>query len=133
MIDQITVFLENKQGHLAELCRTLSDAGVNMQALTIAETKDYGVVRIIADDTDKALAALKEAGIAGRAAKVTAVELPNEPGALARLLELLDAHGYDVHYGYCFGVGEGKAIDVLKIHRADEAAALIEDAGYRLL
>lgn len=133
MIDQITVFLENKQGHLADLCRTLSDAGVNMRALTIAETKDYGVVRIIADDTEKGMEALREAGYAGQRSKVTAVELPNEPGALARLLELLDKHGFDVHYGYCFGVGEGKAIDVLKIHRAEEAAALIEDAGYKLV
>lgn len=133
MIDQITVFLENKQGRLADLCRTMADAGVNMRALSIAETSDYGVVRIIADDTAAALAALKDRGFAGNVAKVTAVELPNEPGALARLLELLDAHGYDVHYGYCFSVGDGKAIDVLKIHRAEEAAEVIEEAGYRLL
>ena len=133
MIDQITVFLENKRGRLADLCRTMADAGVNMRALSIAETSDYGVIRIIADDTEKARAALKAEGFAGSVAKVTAVELPNEPGSLARLLELLDQHGYDVHYSYCFSIGEGKAIDVLKIHRAEEAAEVIEEAGYRLL
>jgi len=100
MIDQITVFLENKRGRLADLCRTLSDSGVNMQALSIAETTDYGVVRIIADDTDRAVEALKAADITGRRTQVTAVELPNEPGALANLLEILDEHGYNVHYGY---------------------------------
>lgn len=133
MIDQITVFLENKRGRLAALCRTLADAGVNMRALSIAETTDYGVVRIIADDTEKAVEALGEAGIMSRCTKVTAVELPNRPGALADLLDLLDEHGYNVHYGYCFSIGEGKAIDVLKIHRAQEASAVIEAAGYTLL
>jgi hypothetical protein len=133
MIDQITVFLENKRGHLAALCRTMADANINMRALSIAETTDYGVVRIIADDTDRAVDALRAAGLVCRRTQVTAVELPNKPGALADLLELLDEHGYNVHYGYCFSIGDGKAIDVLKIHRAQEAAAIIQAAGYTLL
>jgi len=133
MIDQITVFLENKRGRLSALCKTLGDAGINMRALSIADTTDYGVVRIIADKPAEATQALIEAGFAGKLAKVTAVKIENEPGGLARLLALLDERGYNVHYGYCFSTERDAAIDVLKIHRAAEAEAYLAEQGFTLL
>ena len=79
MIDQITVFLENKEGRLASLTRAMGDAGINMHALTIADTSDYGLVRIIADKPQAAVAALTEAGYRASLTKVSAIAVPTSP------------------------------------------------------
>ena len=135
MIMQLTVFLENTEGRLAALCRTLADAGVNMSALTIAETSDYGIVRIICDNVFQAVDVLDESGFRATKTKVLAVEVPDRPGALAELLEALGSTGVNIEYGYCFLNDNDKAIDVLKIKPADRAAAeaAIEGAGFKLL
>ena len=136
MVDQITVFLDNAEGRLSALCRSLADGGVNMSALTIADTADYGVVRIICDEPARALEVLEGAGYRVITTKVSAISVPNEPGGLARLLDTLDELKLDIEYGYCFSVGESRAVDVLKIRgaeKADEAAKVIEAAGFQLL
>ena len=136
MIDQITVFLENSEGRLAALCRTLADASVNMSALTIADTTDYGVVRIICDDPNRALEVLNEADFRAVATKVSAIAVPNEPGGLAKLLNTLDNLKLNIEYGYCFSVNGETAVDVLKIRgaeQADEATKALEEAGFKLL
>ena len=135
MIMQLTVFLENSEGRLAALCRTLADAGVNMDALTIAETSDYGVVRIICDNVFHAVDVLEDAGFRATKTKVLAVELPDRPGALAELLEALDTTKVNIEYGYCFQSNGDVAIDVLKIKPEDRAAAeeAISGAGFKLL
>ena len=136
MVDQITVFLENSEGRLAALCRTLADAQVNMSALTIADTADYGVVRIICDDPQRALQVLNEANYRALATQVSAIQVPNEPGGLSRLMETFDKLDLNIEYGYCFSVNGNTAVDVLKINgveQAAEAAQAIEDAGFRLL
>ena len=102
MIDQITVFLENAEGRLSALCRTLAEANVNMSALTIADTADYGVVRIICDDPALALDALNAADYRAVATKVSAIAVPNEAGGLSKLLDTLDALNLNIEYGYCF-------------------------------
>ena len=133
MIDQLTVFLENSEGRLAALCRVLADAKVNMYALTIADTTDYGIVRIICDDPEKAVNALSEQDYRAVVTKVAAIGVPNEPGGLAKLLDLLDELDINIEYGYCFSIKDDMAVDVLKIHGADEAVAAIEAAGFKLL
>lgn len=136
MIDQITVFLENAEGRLSALCRTLADANISMMALTIADTADYGVVRIICDNPEGAIAALSDANYRVMSTKVSAIEVPNVPGGLARLLDTLDELNLNIEYGYCFSVGTEKAVDVLKIRGAaevDEATKAIEAAGFKLL
>ena len=136
MIDQITVFLENSEGRLAALCRTLSDANVNMSALTIADTADYGVVRIICDNPDKALDVLAAADFRAIATKVSAIQVPNRPGGLSDLLATLASLNLNIEYGYCFSVNGETAVDVLKIRgeaNNDEAAKIIEEAGFKLL
>ena len=90
MIEQITVFLENSEGRLAALCRTLADANVNMHSLVIADTTDYGVVRIICDDPARALEVLGQADYRAISTKVAAIGVPNVPGGLAKLLDKLD-------------------------------------------
>ena len=135
MIDQITVFLENSEGRLSALCRTLADANVNMSALTIADTTDYGVVRIICDDPQRALEVLNESDYRAVATKVSAIQVPNEAGGLARLLDTLDSLKLNIEYGYCFSVAGDIAVDVLKIRgdRTEEAVQAIEAAGFKLL
>lgn len=135
MIMQLTVFLENSEGRLAALCRTLADANINMSALTIAETSDYGIVRIICDNVFEAVDVLENAGFRATKTKVLAVEVPDRPGALAELLEALGSTNVNIEYGYCFLANGDKAIDVLKIKPQDRKAAedAIRGAGFKLL
>ncbi len=115
MIEQLTVFIQNEKGRLSGLCRTLADAGINMHDLFIADTSDFGVVRVFCDTPQAAARLLDEAGYRASVTKVLAVRVPNEPGGLARLLETIEDAGANIEYGYCFSRGEATAIDVLKV------------------
>ena len=123
MISQLTVFLQNEKGRLAAACRAISDAGINMHSLFLADTQDFGVVRLLVDHPKQAAEALRNAGYRATITPVTAVRVPNRPGGLAELLDFIDSENVNVEYGYCFSVGEGYAIDVLK---TDEDAQLEE-------
>ena len=133
MVSQITAFLENSKGRLADLCRTVGDAGVDMYALTIAETSDYGLIRIICSDPEKAVSALKSADFRATITNVMAVAVPNVPGGLASLLETLDANNLNIEYGYCFLLKGETAVDVLKIRDAEKAVDVITTAGFTSL
>lgn len=133
MVRQVTVFLENDKGHLAALTRALADADVNMEALTIAETSDYGLVRIVCDTPDAAREALEAAGFRALVTNVIAVTVPNRPGGLADLLDVLDEAGLNIEYGYCFSAKEGEAVDVLKVAEPERATAALKAAGYEVL
>ena len=89
VIHQISIFLENRAGSLSEITRILADSGVNLRALSIAETSDYGVLRIIADDTEKATSILLEKGCILSKTPVFVVAVPDEPAGLSKVLELL--------------------------------------------
>lgn len=133
MIDQLSVFLENQPGRLAELCRALGDAGVNMKALMVADTQEFGVVRIICDGPRAARSVLEEAGFGVSIASVIAVEVPHRPGGLADVLEALGAQGVNVEYAYCFiEPSADAAIDVLKVDD-DRAAVVLRQAGFRVM
>ncbi len=133
MIDQITVFLENKEGHLADLVRTVAKAGVNMEALTVADTSAYGLVRIICGDPACALKALDEAGYRATLTKVIAVNVENVPGGLAKLLDVLDEQDVNIEYAYCFSHQSAGALDILKVRNANAAVKAIEDAGFAMI
>ena len=115
MISQLTVFLENEKGRLAAACRTVADAGINMHALNLADTADFGVVRMLTDTPEAAAETLRQAGYQASVTSVLAVRVPDLPGGLASLLEFMDAQEANIEYGYCFSVNEGIAIDVLKV------------------
>lgn len=121
MISQLTVFLENEKGRLAAACRAVADAGINMHSLFLADTQDFGVLRLLVDNPKRAVEALREAGYRATITPVTAVRVPNRPGGLAELLEFMDRENVNVEYGYCFTVGQDTAVDVLK---TDEDATL---------
>jgi hypothetical protein len=133
MIEQISVFLENTTGRLAECCRALGNAGINMRALMVADTEDFGVVRIICDHPTKARETLEEAGFGVSTTPVIAVEIPDSPGGLADVLETLGAQRMNVEYAYCFVEPRGDAaVDVFKVDDAS-AGEMLRSRGYRVL
>ncbi|MEG2850864.1 MAG: amino acid-binding protein [Raoultibacter sp.] len=115
MIDQLTVFLANEKGRLASACRVIADAHINMHALFLADTQDFGVARIFCDTPHKAAEVLVAQGYRATVTPVLGVEVPNHPGGLAQLLEFFDAQDVNIEYGYCFSVNGDTAIDVLKV------------------
>ncbi|MDO4807943.1 MAG: ACT domain-containing protein [Coriobacteriales bacterium] len=133
MLEQVTVFLENDKGRLRALTRVLADAQVNMYALTIAETSDYGLVRIVCDDPEGAVEALRAADMRAIVTKVLAVEVPNRPGGLADLLGVFEQLDLNIEYGYCFSVKGATAVDVLKVADPERSMAALKDAGYNLV
>lgn len=128
-VKQISVFLENRPGKLAEFTETLSENNINLRALSLAEAEDFGIVRIIVDDVYNASTVLKDANYVFSITKVLAVEIPDEPGALSKTIRVLGDSDVNVEYMYAFTttrkgyaymifrVGDNqKAIDVLQKH-----------------
>ena len=115
-IHQISVFLENRTGQLAEITRLLADKGIDLRAISIAETADYGLARMIVDDSHKASAILLEHGDILSMTPVWAVEVPDRPGGLAEVLSVLAENHVDVEYMYSlFAHQESKAYMVMRI------------------
>ena len=122
-VEQISVFIENKFGRLAEVTRILGDAGVNIRTLSLADTSDFGILRLIVDHTDQAKSALKERGFTVSKTEVVAVEIPDRPGGLADVLQALDEEGINVEYMYAFV--ERNAENAVMIFRFDETRKAI--------
>ena len=132
-VNQISVFVENKSGALAQITKELSDGGVNMRALSIAETQDFGVLRFIADDEDKAAAVLHYAGHVLSVTPVLAVVIQDEPGSLAKTLGILADADIDVEYTYAFLTPRpGTACMIFRVKDNDAAAQVLRDAGVTL-
>lgn len=130
MIEQVSVFLENKSGRLAELTRVLGDAGINMRALMVADTSEFGVVRIVCDRPHEAVRALEGVGFGASLTDVVAIEVPDRPGGLADVLDVLGAEGLNVEYAYCFIDPSGSAaIDIVRVDDSARAAAALRAAG----
>lgn len=133
---QVSVFLENKSGRLAEVCRVLGDAGVNMRALCIADTSDFGILRLIVDDPARATKLLQERGFGVGEADVLALVVPDRPGGLASVLALLRDGGVNVEYMYAFFITvDGDAVVLFRIDDEQIAStlALLEEKGVRTL
>ena len=132
MIAQLTVFLENQKGRLASACRAIADAGINMHALFLADTTDFGIARIFCDRPEQAARTLTEAGLRATLTPVIAIRVPNEPGGLATLLELCDRENLNIEYSYCFLEGDAEAIDIVKIDD-DGAEQVLADGGFTIV
>lgn len=129
-VKQISIFLENTKGRLAEVTRLLAARGVNIRALSLADTADFGVLRIIVNDPDACLAALKESGMIAQVTEVLAVEMADKPGGLSRVLAALDAAGLNVEYMYAYVEKTGdNAIVICKIDDKERAARVLAENG----
>ena len=106
LIKQLSIFLENKSGRFTEIARLLGDAGVNMQAFTVAENSDFGILRLIVSDPDLAVELLKAERYAVNLTDVVCFRCPNTPGALAIVMELITSAGIFVEYMYAFSEGD---------------------------
>jgi hypothetical protein len=133
-VEQISVFIENKAGKLAELTRLIGDAGVNIRALSLADTSDFGILRLIVSDVKKAMATLKEAGYTVSMTDVVVIEVPDRPGGLADVLDSLQQAGINVEYMYAFvEKATDHALVVFRFEDVESAVRVIEKAGVSVL
>lgn len=133
-VQQISVFLENKPGGLAEFARVLSENNINMRAMCIAETPDFGILRIIVDDVYNTMCTMKEAGYICSATKVLAVEIPDKPGSLLNTLTVLGENGINLEYSYAFTTTrKNVAYMILRVNNNEKATEVLTKNGIRLV
>jgi len=133
-VEQISVFLENKPGALAEVTRILGETGVNIRALSLADTKDFGILRLIVNDNEKAREVLDQKGFTVRKTEVVAVEVPDRPGGLADILKILAEANINVEYLYAFVQQSGEnAIIIFRFDETDRAIAVLSEKKVRIL
>jgi len=126
--EQISVFLENKAGRLAEVTGILAEAGVNIRALALADTSDFGVLRLIVNDNEKAKTALKNRGFTVGRTDVVAVEVEDRPGGLYRILDILHKAKINVEYMYAFVNQSGNnAVMIFRFDNIDEAVRILQE------
>ena len=133
-VEQISIFIENKSGRLAEVTRVLGDAGVNIRALSLADTSDFGILRLIVDRTDLAKSALKAQGFTVNKTEVVAIEVPDRPKGLFGILQVLDQGAVNVEYMYAFVERCGEnAVIIFRFDNPEEAVRLLVQHGFTVL
>ncbi len=133
-VKQISVFLENKAGRLSEVTAILSEAKINIRALSVADTSDFGVLRLIVNDNQKALEALKNNGFSVGVTDVVAIEVADRPGGLHQILDLLHNAQINVEYMYAFVQQNGNhAVMIFRFDHIDEAVKLLEQNGLTVI
>ena len=133
-VEQITVFLENQSGRLADVASILAAAGVNIRAVSLADSADFGILRLIVNDTDKASQVLKAEGFTVAKTEVVGVQVPDRPGGLAEILRTMKANQVNVEYMYAFV--HKSAVNATIIFRLDDpetAIACLQQAGIKIL
>lgn len=121
-VDQISIFLENKPGALENVTKLLKDANINIRTLSLADTTDFGILRLIVNDVNTSLKVLKENGLRVSRTTVVAVEVPDRPGGLHSILEVLSQNGINVEYLYAFVEKSGKdAVIIFRFNTPDKA------------
>ena len=129
-VRQISVFMDNKPGQLSGVMEIIKESGINVRALSLADTKDFGILRIIVHDTEKAVDALKDAGYAVTVNEIVAITIPDSPGQLSRVLEILGKDNVNLEYLYAFTGASDRAVSfVLRVNDNDAAAASLTNGG----
>ena len=132
-IKQISVFLDNTTGRLSEVTKTLATAQVNLRAISIADTADFGILRLIVDKNDKAVDALNSAGFTTRQTDVVAVEIEDTPGSLAKLMDVFQQSQVNIEYLYASLEGQvNKAVVVFKIEDHEKGQKILSEKGFKL-
>ena len=133
-VEQISVFVENRSGQLGDVTRVLEEAEVNIRALSLSDTTDFGVLRLMADDTQKAREALVNAGFTVGSTPVVAVDVADRPGGLGHVLGVLSEQGINVEYLYAYTQREStRATIIFRFDRTDEAVKTLLARGIRVL
>ena len=132
-VEQISVFLENKAGRLAEVTKVLGEGGINIRALSLADTTDFGILRLIVDKYDQAREILKQHGFTVGKTEVVAIEVPDRPGGLAWVLQILSDSDVNVEYMYAFVQHSGKnAVIIFRFDNLEKAIELLKHQGVRI-
>lgn len=133
-VDQLSIFLENRAGRLAEVTRLLSESGVNIRALSLADTSDFGILRLIVSDFEAARDKLKENGFTVGRTSVVAVEVDDQPGGLNNILHLLQDADINVEYMYAFVQQSGNsAVLIFRFDRTDEGIEVLQKNDIKII
>ncbi len=134
-IKQISVFMENKPGTLEEMTEVLAKNNIDMRALSVAEAEDFGIARLIVDDVYETATVLKDAGFVNKMSDVLAVEIPDTPGGLNKVLKTLSAAQVNLEYMYAFlgGKAADKAFIIMKVAHIDRAESTLKIGGFNLV
>ncbi|MFP4054153.1 MAG: ACT domain-containing protein [Phycisphaerae bacterium] len=133
-INQLSVFLENKPGRLSEPCKILADAGVNILTLSLADTQQFGIMRLILPEWQKGKEALEAAGCVVNVTEVVATEVVDEPGGLAKVLIALEESGVNIEYMYAFTFRrQDRAVLVFRFEDPDKAIQVLQDKGINVV
>jgi hypothetical protein len=133
-IKQISLFLENKPGHLNAICRTLANAGINIVTLSLADTQQFGIVRLIVEEWEKAKSVLEAAGYVVNVREVVAAAVPDRPGGMAEMLDIIGKAGVNIEYMYAFTFRHGReAVLVFRFDNPDRAIEALTTAGRDVL
>ncbi|MBO8137103.1 MAG: ACT domain-containing protein [Desulfotomaculum sp.] len=133
-VKQISIFLENKTGRLARVTEVLGENNINIRALSIADTTDFGILRLIVDDPEKAVEVLRSAGFVVSTTEVLAVEVDDRPGALSKALRVLDENGINIEYLYAFVQKDPeKALVVFRVEKVEDAIKELTGNGITLI
>lgn len=133
-LKQLSVFLENKPGRLRELCAVLADNEINIITLSLADTEQFGILRLIVKEHDRAKALLTERGFVAKLTDVIAVEVKDDPGGLSEILQIEEASGVSVEYMYALTIKSGEnAVLLFRFHDMDEALDSLTKAGLKIL
>jgi hypothetical protein len=133
-VEQISIFLENKPGGLEKVTRLLKEAGINIRTLSLADTTDFGILRLIVNDVDTASRVLKENGLRFSRTTVVAVEVPDRPGGLHGILEILAKNGINVEYLYAFVERSGQnAVIIFRFDAPEAAIEVLQKNGLTVL
>jgi len=133
-VEQISIFLENKPGSLEKATRVLKNANINIRALSLADTSDFGILRLIVNDIDSAEKALQSSGFTVRRTPVVAVEVPDRPGGLHSILEMLSKNAINVEYTYAFVERSGEnALIIFRLDRTEEGITILQESGFTVL
>ncbi len=133
-VKQVSVFIENKKGRLAELTKILADNKIDMCALSLADTTDFGILRVLTDKPDEAKEVLSQNGFVVKTTKVIAISMENVPGGLAKILSALDEKEVSVEYMYAFvGQKSHEAFGVIRVDDEEKANAVLKEIGVRVL
>lgn len=133
-IKQLSIFVENKAGTVSDIAKNIADAGVSIRALSVADTQEFGILRLIVSDVDKAKDVLSENDCVVSVTKVIGVQIPDVPGGLSEVLALMSENGINIEYLYAFITISGQhAYVVLRVEDNEKAAEVLSKAGIKLV
>ena len=134
-IKQLSIFAENRPGRISAITGYLAESGINIRAISVADTKDFGILRIIVENTEKAMEILKKNGYICKTNSVLAVEIPDRPGGMARVMDIVSVPGVSIEYAYAFvsHKADDSAYMIFRVSGLEKATEVLTAAGIHLL